>query len=71
VVSVGTDREVKTLRLWEMRCDVSRCKGSNKHHGSEHGSNPDPQLAPAPEMPLQRHVTHLTANDVPATILVT
>jgi hypothetical protein len=59
MVRVGADPEAKTRRPRQIRRRVSRCQGSNKHHGSEHGSNPDPQLATSPEMPLQRHVIRL------------
>jgi len=70
-VSVGTDREVKTRRLREMRWDVSRCEDGKERGACKCDSNPNCSLVAPPEMPLKRHLPHLTTNDGSTKILVT
>jgi hypothetical protein len=60
VVRIGADRGVNTRCVRELRWGVPRSQDGKERDGSKHGSNPYRSVTTAPEMPIKRHLPHLT-----------
>jgi hypothetical protein len=71
VVRIVADRRMNTRRLEEIGRDISRSQDRKECDASKPGLNPDPSVTPTPDMPLKRHLPHLTCSDDGRTILVT
>ena len=71
MVRIGADRVVSPCRIQELRRNIPCSQDAEEDDGNKHCPNQDQSVIAAPEMPLQRHLPHLTSNDARITVLVT